>query len=359
LKLGCGFHRSQISRDNFRFARQAGCTHAVVHLVDRFQGCELRTADKCCFGLTRAQGRVWDEEEIRGVKNLAQEEGLQLEALENIDPSFWCDILLDGPKKQQQLENLKQLLRDMGRVGIPILGYNFSLAGVWGRVLGPYARGQAVAPAFLESYRSQETPVPKGELGNIVYDLDATEGPLDPPDCEQLWSRLEDFLRALVPVAEECGVRLAAHPEDPPVPQLRNTPRLLVQPQAFQRLLNMVPSRSNALEFCVGSVQEMIDADIYDTLETYSRQNAVAYVHLRNVRGKVPHYYEVFIDEGDVDIFRLLRILQRTGFDGVVIPDHTPQMTCAAPWHAGMAHALGYMKAALQVLSTDPHNRNT
>jgi mannonate dehydratase len=159
-------------------------------------------------------------------------------------------------------------------------------------------------------------------------------------------------LREMVPVAEECGVRLAAHPDDPPVPTLRNTPRLLFQPHLFQRLLDLVPSRANALQLCVGTIQEMAGADACDAAKTYGGQDAIAYVHLRNVRGKVPNYCEVFIDEGDVDMLRLLRTLHQTGFNGVVIPDHTPQMTCPAPWHAGVAHALGYMRAALQIVDS-------
>jgi mannonate dehydratase len=83
-------------------------------------------------------------------------------------------------------------------------------------------------------------------------------------------------------------------------------------------------------------------------VDTYSRQGKLAYVHFRNVRGKVPHYKETFIDEGDIDMLRVIRILKRNNYQGVLIPDHAPQMSCAAPWHAGMAYALGYMRAALQ-----------
>src|SRR5690606_20282899 len=156
-----------------------------------------------------------------------------------------------------------------------------------------------------------------------------------------------------VPVAEEAGVRLAAHPDDPPMPTLRGTARLVYQPQYYQRLLDLKPSRANALEFCIGSLAEMTDDDIYDVVDQYSRQDALAYVHFRNVRGKVPRYHEVFLDEGDVDMIRVLRILKRNGYDGVLIPDHTPEMACAAPWHAGMAFALGYMRAALTMLEAE------
>jgi mannonate dehydratase len=73
-------------------------------------------------------------------------------------------------------------------------------------------------------------------------------------------------------------------------------------------------------------------------------------VHLRNVTGHVPHYRETFIDEGDIDMVEILSILDRNGFEGMVIPDHAPQMSCAAPWHSGMAHTLGFMAGALASL---------
>ena len=94
----------------------------------------------------------------------------------------------------------------------------------------------------------------------------------------------------------------------------------------------------------------MTAGDIYETVDYYSRQGRLAYVHLRNITGKVPHYRETFIDDGDVDMVRGLRILKQNGFAGVIIPDHTPQLACAAPWHAGMAYALGYIQAALKTL---------
>jgi mannonate dehydratase len=84
----------------------------------------------------------------------------------------------------------------------------------------------------------------------------------------------------------------------------------------------------------------MTDGDVYEATEHYARQSAIAYLHFRNVRGKVPHYDEVFIDEGDIDMRRILQVLRACDYQGVLIPDHTPSMTCAAPWHAGMAYAL-------------------
>ena len=150
----------------------------------------------------------------------------------------------------------------------------------------------------------------------------------------------------------QSGVRLAAHPDDPPMPTMRRQPRLVYQPHMYQRLIDLAPSPSNALELCVGTLAEMTEGDIYEAVDQYSKQGKIAYIHLRNVVGKVPSYRETFIDEGDVDMLRILSILARNNFDGVVIPDHTPQMTCAAPWHAGMAHTIGFILAAQAMFKT-------
>ncbi len=97
----------------------------------------------------------------------------------------------------------------------------------------------------------------------------------------------------------------------------------------------------------------MADGDVYETIDKLTRRKSIGYVHFRNVQGKVPKYHEVFLDEGDVDFVRAMRIYLKNGYDGVMIPDHTPQMTCSAPWHAGMAYALGYMRALIQALETE------
>ncbi len=354
MKLGLGLYRRSLTQENFRFARQAGCTHLVVHLVDYFQDCKLHGTDENRhWGITRNEGRLWTEEELRDLRREINAEGLELEAIENLDPAFWYDVLLDGPKKREQLEGLKTLIRRIGKAGIPTLGYNFSIAGVWGHVEGTFARGEAISVGFLGPDGPKERPIPKGHVWNMVFDPDAPEGDIGSVTSDQLWHRLEDFLTELVPVAEEAGVRLAAHPDDPPMPTIRGTARLVYQPRLYQRLLDLVPSPSNALEFCLGSLQEMSEGNVCESIEQYGRQNAIAYVHFRNVQGKVPRYHEVFVDEGDLDMFEALRALQRVGYDGVLIPDHTPQMSCDAPWHAGMAYALGYMKAAWRAVESE------
>lgn len=95
-------------------------------------------------------------------------------------------------------------------------------------------------------------------------------------------------------------------------------------------------------------VAEMTDGDVYEATDRYSAQGKIAYVHFRNIRGKAPHYHEVFVDEGDIDMVRILRILKKNDYQGPIIPEHTPQMSCDAPWHAGMTYVMGYIRAAMQ-----------
>lgn len=351
MKLGLGLYRHALTRDNFQFARQAGATHIVAHLVDYFKGGGHNPRDNQPTGTEQGWGRagdpnqLWPLEELTALRKEIQDAGLELEAIENFDPAHWHDILLDGPKKKQQMENVKIIIRRLGRVGIPIMGYNFSLAGVCGRTRAPYARGGAESVGMEGPL---DTPMPNGMVWNMFYDPDAPEGFAPAISPEELWRRFGEFLREITPVAEEAGVRLAAHPDDPPLPTMRGQPRLVYQPQLYQRLLDIVPSPANALEFCLGSLAEMAEGDLYQSVDSYSRQGRIAYVHFRNVRGKAPFYRETFVDDGDVDMLRVLRILKKNQYDGVLIPDHTPQMRCDAPWHAGMAFALGYMRAGLQ-----------
>ncbi|MBC8078971.1 MAG: mannonate dehydratase [Gorillibacterium sp.] len=359
MKLGLGLYRDRLNKDNLRFARQAGCTHIVAHLVNYYNGIEgLPATDKDRnMGVSRPNEDIWSYESLIGLKKMINEEGLVFEAIENFCPADWYDILMDGPNKKAQLEHLKQIIRNVGRAGVPIIGYNFSIAGVWGHVNRPVARGGAVTATFNIQEGPIETPIPNGQIWNMTYDPDAPNGFIPPISSEELWERLAYFLKELVPVAEEADVRLAAHPDDPPMPTIRGYGRLVNQPDLYQKLLDIYPSNSNALEFCMGTLQEMTEGDIYESINQYSKQNAIGYVHFRNVIGKVPNYQEVFVDEGDIDMINALRVFKANGFNGVFIPDHTPQMTCKAPWHAGMAYALGYMKAALSIVNGESDRR--
>ncbi|TLX78117.1 TIM barrel protein [Labilibacter sediminis] len=355
MKLGFGLYKHMLNDEHYRFAKQCGATHLVVHLVDYFsheknskENANQPIGDTDGWG-SAGQGQLWSLEELLQLKANINKHGLELEAIENFDPAMWHDILLDGPKKEEQIELVKEQIRIVGQAGIPVFGYNFSLAGVCSRDIGPYARAGAESVGMNGTF--DETPVPNGMVWNMVYDPNAPEGTLPRIDHEELWKRLQYFLDHIIPVAEEAGVKMAAHPDDPPMPYVRNTPRLVYQPDMYQKLIDMKPSPSNNLEFCLGSIAEMTEGEVHEATDQYSKQDKIAYIHFRNIVGKVPNYKEVFVDEGDIDMVRILEILHKNNFQGVLIPDHTPQMECDGAWYAGMAYAMGYMKAAMSIVT--------
>ena len=356
MKLGFGFYRHMLTPAYYSFARQVGATHAVVHLVDYFnQGGTANprqdqpVGELAGWGFAGDPNKLWDVDELLSIKKGIEDAGLVWEAIENFDPAHWHDVLLDGPQKKTQLQKLKTIIRNAGEAGIPIIGYNFSIAGVAGRVSGPFSRGGAISVGMNGPV---DDPIPNGMVWNMIYDAHPHAGFVPPATSEQLWKRLADFLNECLPVAEKAGVRLAAHPDDPPLPTVRGQARLVYRPELYRKLIDTNPSPSNQLECCVGTLGEMPEGDdLYDAVDRYSREGRIAYVHLRNIRGKAPFYKETHIDEGDIDVLRITRILHRNGFNGVIIPDHAPQLTCDAPWHAGMAFAMGYLRACIQVVT--------
>ncbi len=214
MKLGLGLYRHMLTRENFEFARQAGATHIVAHLVDYFRGNPKASDDQPTgtdlgWGLAGDPDRLWSLEELRALRRDVEASGLRLEAIENFDPAHWHAILLDGPQRSQHIENVKTLVRRLGEAGIPIMGYNFSLAGVAGRTKGRYARGDAWSVGMEGAY---DPPMPKGMAWNMVYDPAAPAGTVAPVSSEELWRRFGAFLEDVLPVAAEAGVKLALHP---------------------------------------------------------------------------------------------------------------------------------------------------
>ncbi len=350
MKLGLGIPGALLDDDTLRFAAQAGATHIVAHFPGGRVGDDIAALASGLWHSTAGDSR-WEYEELVALRERVEAQGLVLEAIENFAPADWYDVLLDGPRREEQMERVLQVIREVGRAGIPTMGYNFSIAGVWGRPNRPSARGGAPSATFGVI---EQTPIPRGMVWNMVYDeqlyaASVRDGDfIDSVSQEQLWDRYTRFLNEAVPVAEQAGVVLALHPDDPPLPELRGTARLVYEASIYDRVLAANPSTSNAMEFCVGTLSEIPDDDIYNVVERYCATGRIRYVHLRNVHGHVPEYHETFIDDGDVDMKRILRILHDGGFDGVVIPDHTPSMSTSSPWHTGMAFALGWISASLQ-----------
>jgi mannonate dehydratase len=171
---------------------------------------------------------------------------------------------------------------------------------------------------------------------------------------EQLWENLEYFLKAVVPVAEEAGVKLAMHPDDPPLSPIRGLGRIMRSIENYQRLLDLVPSPMNGIALCQGNFTLMTD-DLPAAIRHFGKQEKIFFVHFRDVRGTVENFVETFHDEGKTNLLECMKAYKEVGFDGVCRPDHVPTMEGDSndrPSYSsvGRLFAIGYIKGLRQAV---------
>ncbi|MDH3190166.1 MAG: mannonate dehydratase [Acidimicrobiia bacterium] len=247
-----------------------------------------------------------------------------------------------GQDDGTQLAEVRDLIRMLGDLGIPIICYNFMAGTDWIRTsVDTKERGGALVTAF-DIARLADAHIP----GRDKYGEHGLEGGMT---TDQLWINLERFLIETVSVAEEAGVTLAMHPDDPPVPSLLGNDRIMYDVAGFQRLVDLVPSPSNAIALCQGTFSEM-GVDIPATIRIFGSH--IAYVHFRDVRGGPETFVETWQDNGQTDMVEAMRAYREVGFDGPMRPDHVPILAGeeGTPGYTmlGRLYAYGYIRGLIQ-----------
>ena len=185
-------------------------------------------------------------------------------------------------------------------------------------------------------------------LGGNIYYLPLTHGRVYSQD--EIWENFRYFVEKAAPVAEEAGVRIGIHPDDPPEPELGGVPRCIFSSyDGYERAMHIADSPNVGICFCIGcwlEGGELMGRGVEESLKEYGRRNKLFKIHFRNVDRSLPHFVETFVDDGYFDMYKAMRVLEESGFDGVLIPDHIPLM--ANDPRIGTAYTIGYMKALLQ-----------
>jgi len=315
MRLGLGQFKDW-TPEYLRFAKQFGATDILLNTPS-----------------LPSYGGYWPLHDIVKMRQAVENEGLKLSAIENVPTQFYDHIMLNGPKRDEQVENMIKTVRNIARAGVPIFGYNWMPSHVWRTPPVPI-RGGALATAF-DYEVAKRFP--------LTHDREYTEA--------EMWKNLEYWIRIITPVAEEAGIRLGIHPCDPPVEKLGGIPQLFRNFDAYKRLISIVDSPSNAIEFCQGTFSEM-NEDIYEMIEYFVSRKRIMYVHFRNVSGQVPKFYEEFVNTGYVDMHRAMRVYFDYGFDGFFIDDHVPQTYQDTSFgHRGRAHAMGYIAGIMESIT--------
>ena len=311
-----GFGQFQVASEEYLlFAQQFGATDILFNTP-----------------LIPGDGGKWQLQDLVKLRLRVEQFGMKLSALENVPTSFYDHIMLNGPRRDEQIENMIFTVRNMARAGIPIFGYNWMPSHVW-RTPPALIRGGALATAYDHALGSKYP---------LTHGREYSE--------EEMWQNLEHWIKIITPVAEEEGIRLGIHPCDPPVDKLGGIPQLLRSFESYKRLVEIYPSDSNGIEFCQGTFSEMKD-DIYEMIDYFVSRKKILYVHFRNVSSKVPNFYEEFVNTGYVDMHKAMKIYHKHNFDGFFIDDHVPHTHGDTPWgHRGRAFANGYIQAMIEAV---------
>lgn len=306
--------------DKWTLARQVGVTHAVA---------------KAAPQLTKLPP-PYELEALRHVQSEFREAGITLAGLEG-DQFDMSRIKRGEPGRDEDIEHYQQMLRNMGELGIDLLCYNFmprarTAEHDWHRTdCAVPLRGGSLTTAFDQALR------PPAELEFSQDDL---------------WANYTYFIQAVMPEAERAGVRMALHPDDPPLPALGSVPRLFGQPEAWERAFEIAPSPNNGVTFCQANFR-LMGCDLEHWVRRFAEQDKLFFVHLRDVEGTAEKFTEVWHDEGPTNMARMLKLYHDVGFDGLIRDDHVPSMlgeNPEIPGYAMLGHlfAVGYMKGLME-----------
>jgi mannonate dehydratase len=316
--------------ERLRFASQLGVENIIVHPYAQSYLPEE--------SIPLSMDAEWSFEELVHLRSRIEDAGHRLGAIENLPRSFYEDIMLGREGRDEQLEHVKTTIRNMGRADIPILGYNWTPNRVWRSSLTRPGRGGATSTAFNLS-----------EMENAPLSHGTTVSE------SAMWDHYRYFLKKVLPVAEEAGVTLCLHPDDPPVPELGGIARPFRSFENLKRAMELVPSDNHEIELGLGVISEMdIEESVVDVVKHFAEKDEISYVHFRDVEGTVPSFREVFIDEGNYDEYEVLQALIAGGFEGMIIPDHVPQLEGEADWQpSGRAFTIGYIQGMLKAYNNE------
>ncbi len=277
----------------------------------------------------------WEFDSLRRTVERFEEHGFKVCALEG-DEFDMSRIKLGLPGRDEDIEHYRMLLKNMGRLGIGLLCYNFMVGVGWFRTrFDRPERGGALTSEFS----SADLP-PEPETPVITRD--------------EVWKNYEYFIRAVVPAAEEAGVRLGLHPDDPPIPQLKGYGRIFTSADAYRRALAIVDSPNHGVTFCQATFRAMGE-DVFACAAEFCRAKKLFFFHFRDIEGTRDSFRETFHDNGPTDMPALLKLLRDNGFDGLIRPDHTPTLAGENNDNPGYEmqgnlFAVGYIRGILDTL---------
>jgi mannonate dehydratase len=332
------------SRARMKVGTQHGDSDAILRVLAGFG------VNHICSRLPSAKlDEAWSVEGLTRLRERVESFGLTLDMVplplssSEISRSESPAIMLGKePEREQQLDGICEMIRNTARAGIPSVKYNLTFIGV-PRTAPTPGRGGARYSTFVYEGAKQDPPL-------------TAAGPID---ADLYWERITYFLKRVVPVAAEHKVRLACHPQDPGMPRgkgWRGVETVLGSVDGLKRFVSIAESPYHGLNFCQGTVSEMLEKpgeQIFDVIRHFGQRKKIFNVHFRNISGGFTNFRETFIDDGDVDMLKAMRVYKEIGYDGMMMPDHVPTIEGDAGNLQGFAFAFGYIKALIAAVAAE------
>lgn len=303
-----------------------------------------------CSGVLRGdKGQDWSVDGLKKLRDRTESFGINLAMVPLPLSSSYITraenpaiMLGKSPERDHEIDRICQMIRNVAQAGIPAVKYNLTVLGVV-RTTPKRGRGGAQYSTFNYDEAAQEPALT--EAG--------------PVSADAMWERITYFLDRVVPVAAENKVRIACHPHDPAMPLdkgFRGVHRVLGSVDGLKRFITIHPSPFHGLNFCQGTVSEMLrnpGEEIYDVIRYFGVRQKIFNVHFRNIRGHFLNFQETFPDNGSVNMVRAMRMYKEVGYDGMMMPDHAPQIDGDAGKKQAFAFEYGYISALIQTVQNE------
>lgn len=250
------------------------------------------------------------------------------------------EVVLNLPGRDQKIEEFKQHLRSLASIGIQIHLYSHMANSVWSTARVPTGRGGAVC----REYEEGKPPLPQGGAPPTTFERMYTE--------RELWDNWAYFAKQIAPVAKETGVHVGVHPEDPPGLTLGNVPRFMFSSfEGYKRAIEIADSPYIGMGLCCGCWLEggpRMGRNVLETIEYFGGLKKLFVIHFRNVHAPLPHFRETYLNEGYMDMYKIMKALHKVNFEGVLVGDHFPGMVESAGPRAGQIYTVGYIQALIE-----------
>jgi mannonate dehydratase len=325
------------TRSAFAAPRRAGGIKISLQLPADYDDDDLTFTKQLGVDYVSLQNKNATVESLIAHKKIIESAGLKVANIGNVSVHNMPEVTLNLPGRDAKIDEYKQYLRNLGKAGISYTTYAHMGNGIWSSDIGR-TRGDAVARTFDQDNA-------KGKWDGKVFESPLSHGRKFSAD--ELWENWTFFIKQVAPVAEEAGVRIGVHPDDPPVPELAGVPRCIFGNfDGYIRALKIAASPNVGVCLCCGTWMEGgkgMGKDVFEAVREFAKLGKLWKIHFRNVTAPIPKFTETFVDNGYTDMKKLMRTLVEVGFDGILIADHVPLMVGGRK--PGWAYSIGYIKA--------------